>query len=45
LITGVPDEICFQTKPQIAQQQLRQALADWGSASPGADGPGLWQRQ
>ncbi len=25
---GVPDDVCFQTKPEIALQQLRQALAD-----------------
>ncbi len=27
-IAGVPDEVRFQTKPEIALQQLRQALAD-----------------
>jgi SRSO17 transposase len=26
-IAGVPDDVCFQTKPEIALQQLRQALA------------------
>jgi SRSO17 transposase len=26
--TGVPDDICFQTKPEIALQQVREALAD-----------------
>ena len=24
----MPDDVCFQTKPEIASQQLRQALAD-----------------
>lgn len=27
-IAGVPDDVRFQTKPEIALQQLRQALAD-----------------
>jgi SRSO17 transposase len=27
-IAGIPDDVCFQTKPEIALQQLRQALAD-----------------
>ena len=27
-IAGVPNDICFQTKPEIALQQLREALAD-----------------
>jgi SRSO17 transposase len=27
-IAGVPDDVCFQTKPEIALQQLRRALAD-----------------
>ena len=27
-IAGVPDDICFQTKPEIALRQLREALAD-----------------
>ena len=25
---GVPDDVRFQTKPEIALQQMRQALAD-----------------
>jgi SRSO17 transposase len=31
---GVPDDICFQTKPEIALQQLRQALADGVPPAP-----------
>ena len=27
-IAGVPDDVCFQTKPEIALRQLRQVLAD-----------------
>jgi SRSO17 transposase len=27
-IAGVPDDVRFQTKPEIALQQVRQALAD-----------------
>ena len=33
-IAGVPDEVCFQTKPEIALQQLRQALADGVPPAP-----------
>jgi SRSO17 transposase len=31
---GVPDDVCFQTKPEIALQQLREALADGVPAAP-----------
>lgn len=31
---GVPDDIQFQTKPEIASQQLRQAVADCVPAAP-----------
>ena len=31
---GVPDDVCFQTKPEIALQQLRQALADGVPPAP-----------
>ena len=44
-IAGVPDDIRFQTKPEIALQQMRQALADGVPPGVGADGPGVWQRQ
>jgi SRSO17 transposase len=27
-IAGVPDDVVFQTKPEIALQQMRQAVAD-----------------
>ena len=33
-ITGVPDDICFQTQPEIALQQLRQVLADGVPPAP-----------
>ena len=33
-IAGVPDDVCFQTKPEIALQQLRQALADGVPPAP-----------
>ena len=33
--TGVPDDICFQTKSEIALQQVREALAD--GVPPGVD--------
>jgi SRSO17 transposase len=51
-IAGVPDEVRFQTKPEIALQQLRQAprlrrgrAGGWCAAWRGTDGPGLRQRQ
>ena len=31
---GVPDDVCFQTKPEIALQQLRETLADGVPAAP-----------
>jgi len=31
---GVPDDVCFQTKPEIALRQLRVALADGVSPAP-----------
>ena len=31
---GVPDDVCFQTKPEIALQQLRQVLADGVPPAP-----------
>ena len=31
---GVPDHVCFQTKPEIALQQLRETLADGVPAAP-----------
>ena len=31
---GVPDDVCFQTKPEIALQQLREALADGVPPAP-----------
>ena len=33
-IAGVPDDVGFQTKPEIALQQLREALADGVSPAP-----------
>ena len=33
-IAGVPDDVCFQTKPEIALQLLRQALADGVPPAP-----------
>jgi SRSO17 transposase len=33
-IAGVPDDVCFQTKPEIALQQLRQVLADGVPPAP-----------
>jgi len=33
-IAGVPDEVDFQTKPEIAMQQLRQVLADGVPPAP-----------
>jgi SRSO17 transposase len=36
-IAGVPDDVRFQTKPEIALQQLRQTLADGVPAAPGGD--------
>jgi SRSO17 transposase len=43
-IAGVPDDVRFQTKPEIALRQLRQAVAD-GVPPRGTDGPSLWQQQ
>jgi len=36
---GVPDDVCFQTKPEIALRQLRVALADGVSPAPGLIDP------
>jgi SRSO17 transposase len=33
-IAGVPDDVCFQTKPEIALHLLRQALADGVPPAP-----------
>ena len=41
-IAGVPDDVRFQTKPEIALQQVRQGPGGWRAAGRGADGPGLW---
>jgi hypothetical protein len=30
----VPEDVCFQTKPEIALQQLRQVLADGVPSAP-----------
>jgi hypothetical protein len=38
-IAGVPADVVFQTKPEIALQQLRKAAADWRAARRGAEGP------
>jgi SRSO17 transposase len=38
--TGVPEEVAFQSKPQIALQQLRQALADGVPPGPVLMDPG-----
>jgi SRSO17 transposase len=39
-IAGVPDDVCFQTKPEIALQQLRQVLADGVPPAPVLMDPG-----
>jgi SRSO17 transposase len=39
-IAGVPDEVDFQTKPEIALQQLRQVLADGVPPAPVLMDPG-----
>ena len=39
-IAGVPDDVCFQTKPEIALQLLRQALADGVPPAPVGMDPG-----
>jgi SRSO17 transposase len=39
-IAGVPDEVRFQTKPEIAMQQLRRVLADGVPAAPVLMDPG-----
>jgi SRSO17 transposase len=33
-IAGVPDDVCFQTKPEIALRQLRHVLADGVAPAP-----------
>ena len=41
---GVPEEIAFKTKPQIALDQIPVGLRGRIAARRGADGRGLWRR-
>ena len=41
---GVPDDVCFQTKPEIALQQAAPGAGGWRAAGPGAEGSGLRQQ-
>ena len=40
---GVPEGITFQTKPEIALEQIRQAMEQAGSPGSGTGGCGLWE--
>ena len=41
---GVPEEVGFKTKPEIALEQMRCGLRGRPAARRGADGRGLWQQ-